>query len=734
MRSKLRLEEGWSALLLLALMLLSITWAIEAADWADGLFILQGVVLGALIVGLILAKSPLSGPLVHLLSMLMGTAWALFLTGSLLPPDLSWRERLTDLGERFIVWMGLAISGGTATDNLLFVLQLAVFFWLLGHICAWFTFRWPKIGWVIIPSGAAMLLNIYYAPPGLTAYFIFYLLCALLLVVRSSVYLQEREWRAAHIDYSVDIRFSFLYYGAILSVIILLVAWLMPTSVTIPQLSTPWTSLFESSWAEVQSHWSRLFSSLRGPPGSASFGNTLTLSGSVKLGQAEVMEVQAEEGRYWRAVVYDEYTGTGWINTDSLSMELSEGPDLRLPRYELRRQITQLIKVLQPMQNVFFAISQPLGVDLPAIAEYSYLSPPPGDLIDISMLYSHTWLRRGQTYTAFSSMSIADVESLRQAGDDYTWVLDRYLQLPPTLPQRVRRLSQEVTGPYDNAYDKATAIETYLRRMMTYNRSVNPPPPGRDGVDYFLFDSRQGYCDYYASAMVVMARAVGIPARLASGYAPGEYDAQAEVYRVREGDAHSWPEVYFPRYGWIEFEPTVAQPPLVRPEPGSDEETDEAEVTHRHDRESERDRFLEDVSEEVDTMGPGLPSTLRRSAGRYLAMTGFGFLLVSSVALWWLWRWGLQSLGSVERAYEEMSRYAGLLGFKRQAHQTPHEYAMVIAEAVPQAEEDIYRITDLYVRERFGSRGIDQEEREEIRLVWTRLRGVLWRQLLRRRI
>ncbi|NIN97916.1 MAG: transglutaminase, partial [Anaerolineae bacterium] len=89
---------------------------------------------------------------------------------------------------------------------------------------------------------------------------------------------------------------------------------------------------------------------------------------------------------------------------------------------------------------------------------------------------------------------------LRSAGTDYpTWVTARYLQLPSTLPNRVRALAEDITKDYDNPYDKVTALEGYLRTI-PYNELINAPPPGQDGVDYFLFDNRQGYCDYYASA------------------------------------------------------------------------------------------------------------------------------------------------------------------------------------------------------------------------------------------
>jgi transglutaminase-like putative cysteine protease len=124
----------------------------------------------------------------------------------------------------------------------------------------------------------------------------------------------------------------------------------------------------------------------------------------------------------------------------------------------------------------------------------------------------------------------------------------------------VRELAADTVARLDNPYDKADAIEKFLRNYQ-YNQNIAAPPAGRDGVDYFLFDLKEGYCDYYASTMVVMLRAVGVPARFVVGYTPGQIKAQNELdegleqYRVLERNAHAWPEVYFPSYGWIQLSP-----------------------------------------------------------------------------------------------------------------------------------------------------------------------------------
>jgi transglutaminase-like putative cysteine protease len=134
------------------------------------------------------------------------------------------------------------------------------------------------------------------------------------------------------------------------------------------------------------------------------------------------------------------------------------------------------------------------------------------------------------------------------------------------VPERVLDLASDITRGLPTPYDKAKAIEAYLRTNYPYDLEVPVPPADRDVADYFLFDLKKGYCDYFATSMVVLARASGLPARFVSGYAPGSYDAPNAQYVIRELNAHSWAEVYFPEIGWVEFEPTASLPEIERTE------------------------------------------------------------------------------------------------------------------------------------------------------------------------
>jgi transglutaminase-like putative cysteine protease len=724
-------------------MLLSVAWPIHNAEWTEGLDILYLVALGSALAGFFLAKSQFPGAVAHLFSLVYGIAWVAFLGSNLLAPQFDQRERLIELGIRVNTWLWKALHGGISSDNLMFVLCLALILWLAGYLSAWYSFREHKAWQSVIPCGLVLLWNLYYAPQRLELHLVAYLFFALLVVMHSNLLVREREWRTARISYSSDIGLAFLRTGTIFSIVVITLAWLAPSAAASQRLSDVGLYL-ERPWQKVQDNWSRLFSALRsyGKVYPNPFGNVLGLTGPVYLSDAAIMDVDASAGRYWRAAFYDRYTGSGWLNQDkeSISLEANDSSPLTLPEYELRQEITQTITTFLPGRTLLFAASQPRRVDLPAWAVVSYVPPvPPGEeaesyaqkeevITPVSMLYSRYSLRQGQSYTVVSSISKADEDSLRAAGDNYPdWILDRYLQLPLGLPARVRYLAEEITRYYDNAYDKATALESILRGLK-YNELIEAPPEGQDGVDYFLFDIREGYCDYYASAMAVMARAVGIPARVAAGYSQGEYNPETRAYRVKENNAHAWVEVYFPRYGWVEFEPTASEPAIVRPKPPRVAEPSEDPSGFRDMEHDMPDDifFPEDEGGYMPVQLPRRWPAVRWLGGLILLMIPMGL-----TAFWTLRQRKLRALNLVERVYERLCSFARRLGIEFQRHQTPYEYAAALTTAVPEGQGPVQRITDLYVRERFSGREVSGQEAGE---AWQSLRPVLWRHWLQRRL
>jgi hypothetical protein len=294
---------------------------------------------------------------------------------------------------------------------------------------------------------------------------------------------------------------------------------------------------------------------------------------------------------------------------------------------------------------------------------------------------------------------------------------ERYLALPETVPQRVLDLAQEVAGEGSTGYDRAHALEAFLRTY-TYTLELPPPPAETDVVDHFLFDLQEGYCDYYASAMVVMARAVGLPARLASGYAQGTYDHEAGRWIVTEKDGHSWVEVYFEEIGWVEFEPTAGLPALTRP--GG-----------------------ESGMPEVPPLPPRTTSQSRIPWA--LAVFPVAFLLLA-VAIFWVWRAPNLRGGSpgdlVRDRHSRLLRWGAHLGQPHRDGQTAVEYGGALSDTLhtrgqdarwPQVRRasdeivpEIQSLTEAFVRAQYSPKPTTHREGWRIRDLWIRLRRRLW--------
>ena len=158
-------------------------------------------------------------------------------------------------------------------------------------------------------------------------------------------------------------------------------------------------------------------------------------------------------------------------------------------------------------------------------------------------------------YEGTSALPTIPPAALRQASADYPQAIsDTYLEVP-ALDPRTRDLAVQITSKLSNEYDKAAAVEGYLKAHYAYSLDLTGPRAA-DPLANFLFVSRSGHCEYFASAMTVLLRSVGIPARYVTGFLPGEYNDLGGDYIIRQSDAHAWVEVYFPAYGWITFDPT----------------------------------------------------------------------------------------------------------------------------------------------------------------------------------
>ncbi|MCA9871558.1 MAG: transglutaminase domain-containing protein, partial [Anaerolineae bacterium] len=438
------------------------------------------------------------------------------------------------------------------------------------------------------------------------------------------------------------------------------------------------------------------------------------------------------------------FTGRRWLNTGTLIQSIDAANNVITPQFSKREEITHTVTVLAPTGNVLFAASQPLRVSLRAEADLKVIERNvDGDLplAEIAMLRrAGPPLEMGNTYQVVSSLSDATIEDLQSAGTDYpAWVSDLYLNLPDDMSPRVGELAKEVTAGAETPYDQVVAIESYLRNF-TYDDQIPAPPPGVDAVDYFLFDVQAGYCDYYASSLAMMARSLGIPARVSAGYSQGEYMEQADVYRVREYNAHSWPEVFFPGYGWVEFEPTASEVEIVRRSREDEQPFLAPGATPTLDRLLEEEQFGEnpELGEGDGQLPDTGPSTVPVSSNWWIGLV-LMLVVVAAGAVVMLRSGSRRSRTDqvrqdpqfASKLFGKLVQWAQRLRLPLLPSQTPHEQAALLVRAAPEGRNAIMSITDLYVEDLFSPYEIDERNAANAASSWDGLQKLFRREWMR---
>ncbi len=384
------------------------------------------------------------------------------------------------------------------------------------------------------------------------------------------------QWERKKVDYSDSILYDVSQTVLFLTLGIGLLAFITP-SISWRQVRDYFREQNQNEVADMLGVQQQSISAQPAPGQKPSLPRDHLLRGGFAQSEEVVMTIRTGElpptgdpalaGRapryYWRSTTYDTYVGSGWVTSASLPQDVQPDtpliPGLLDGYKKLNLDVDKVASEGKLFwSGVLFSANVPFRADW-RVRPQTTLFADQSTLLqaDLFAAVSTTTSYQGQSY-----VRIVSVEELRRASAEYPeGISARYLQLPRSVPARVRELASELTQEHTNAYDKAKAIEAYLRRY-PYDLDVPVPPEEEDVVDYFLFELRKGYCDYYATAMVVLARASGLPARFVSGYAPGSYDAASAQYVVRELHAHSWAEIYFPGIGWVEFEPTASQPEI----------------------------------------------------------------------------------------------------------------------------------------------------------------------------
>lgn len=512
----------------------------------------------------------------------------------------------------------------------------------------------------------------------------------LLLAIASGFRRREARWDAAATDYSTELFRDVLAWGLLFTLGALLAAWLLPL-----WPGNPLARIFIRD-EEIPSGLAVLERTIQRPHpsgGTADIGipvfAELALGQSLELGPPEQPALRitlsaplpaGREPRYWRVRIFNRYTGDGWGS----SARVADEPPVPFPDEPLPGTIIQQVDDLRPQREALAALADPLFADVPARAER---------------------LRDGSLLALLPAREVARYRVISRIPDRATAPegaqpgapppdMGPYLGLPGNLPARVGDLATAIAGEARGDEARALALEGYLRNL-PYAYQVEPLAGGADGVDQFLFSMRRGYCTYYASAMAVMARTLGIPSRVAVGYATGAYDERAGIFLVREAEAHAWPELFIAGR-WTAFEPTPVRP---LPDRGT---TPAPAPTSIPATELARDRVT----------GPLI--WLAILAGAAFLIAG-GFLIGRRPA----------PESPVMRAQRDLEACGTRAGVPWPRGATLHEYAALVALRAPALAGDLAELASLVAEAQYSNHRLDHPALLRIALASERLRS--WR-------
>jgi transglutaminase-like putative cysteine protease len=725
--------EEWLTFAIAAVLLLATIASIQGAHWVDDMPSLYPIGFAGLLAGYGLAKVRWPSVFLHLFALAAG-ATLVYLQLIAVLPGATPVARTDQLLDRMYVWWSAATQGGISNDGLPVVVVMLVLTWIGAYLSAWAIFCLKNAWLGLVPSGLALMWNISFIPGQFSYAFVVYTFAAVLLVMRLHLEQKQLAWNAERIHYPEFMSLSVLHVTFWATVALIVGVWLMPLAHRSETAKERWDD-FTAPLTNRLKPYARVFVGVNAkkPVNVHSIKDALPFQGQITLNGNDAVQIDVElspeMAQFLREQSFDEYTSTGWkINVNGIPLPPGERTAAGEPDAPegARQDVTINVTVEGGNNDYLFSLGQPLQSDQPADARVG------GDPGDVSSLQPDTRLADGDTYTVTGSVAVPSVEQLNAAGRDYPqWVLDRYLQLPETLPERVAAKAREVTTGATTPYQQALLIQQYLR---TFPNDYNIPvtPPGRDAIDYFLFDVQRGYFDYHASAMAVMLRTLGVPARVATGYVIDPLaEGEDNSYRLTQRNAYTWPEVYFPGIGWVEFSPSPAQPPIQR--------RSEAPAPQQTPGAGSSGRGLGDGLDLGGLQPPAPFAPAQSAGGGDSSLPLFIGLFVAAVTLVVLaaggvvaWEYGLGGLPQPARLWEKTVRLATLANARPQPHETPREYAGRLSRDVPGADAAGY-VAARYERSRFGQKDLSAEEAERLESAWTSLRNALLRRALRLR-
>jgi len=732
-RSPTRLRDTL-AIIFLTIIVFTSSVRLISTDWTPDLEVARNVSLLGLLLGLALGISRLKkiGVILFTLSFsVLVVPWQIL---SITDKEPLLITRITKGSSRLLYGFNQLAERQPVDDHIFFIMLMVMIFWFTGLYASYIFVRYQNIIATLFPSTLIILIIQYYDQTSETSFWSIgiYFLFVLILLGRLNFLNDKKRWKKENVftDPGIGFDISIITLSAI--AIIVLFAWSIPSS--------------RAEWAAIASWWQNSTGSLTDTQ--KQLGNALasidekTVEDSgdlyksrLLLGErpyqnnqtlftARVLDGRLAQRYYWKLRVYDTYKDGYWSHSqDTLTRFIPSMVDIRPPNTDTSFFQEFVFTNKIPSQSVLLTVQQPINISSNTQAVYT---PLPDGTMDISRLLAQSSLNSNESYTIKSALAEPTIANMRQAGTEYPdWVVERYLQLPKDFPESIRELVAELSLNQETPYDIAFAITSYLRAEIFYDEEIPSPPRDQDPIEWFLFTWKRGFCNYSASANVVMLRAVGIPARLAVGFAQGDRDEQGD-FLIQQSDAHTWPEVYFPDLGWVEFEPTPSERLFIRPSGsdavGSNELGDmlSGRILHNLDKDGQ---IIEDVplSDLEHIFVPESVDPTQQTDGRISSLWGM-IVLMLVVVLFGIWyfdrkqillTFGLQLIAQVykrtnisvpallirwmrwseampiTRAFHGVNVSLGLLGEKIPLHFTPQERASALAKLIPTKEDEI---------------------------------------------
>jgi transglutaminase-like putative cysteine protease len=693
--------RDWLNIILLFVTLEIVVLSLERAHWITPQPSLTLVLIVSVMVVVLMVVARLPGLVIHPLSLIIGAGVTLWQVQDL----LSHRQ------------------------TIYFLVFLTFLTWVMGYLSTWFLLR-KKNAWVAFSLGALVILvNLSNLPGKYYWYFGFFFVAAVFLIVQTR---QLRGYSFSEAATRHTGRSLIYFISALLAVVILAVAvaWVMP-QVRIPQLQTmiatkiPWKNDFEQSrfniFAEVPSKQSLNTNSMR---------LTLPFEASWHQGDRVDFIVNAPMPSYWQVRAYDIYTAGGWENSPVTGFELKskaswDGTKLPSKSVAVTYKVTpDILTDVLLTSGSFISTNKPVSVQVSS-----------GDIIGV--LSAHV-LSAGESYSVTAAVALATSAELDQAGENYPpSILDNYLQLPADFPESVRQLSANITANASTPYEKVLKINDYLAGI-PYDTDIEAPPEGTDGVEYFLFTQKSGFCVHFASAMAVMLRSVGVPTRLAIGYLPGEPGEERGEYILRDKSYHAWPQVYFPEYGWVDIEATpssseVAGSPVTLTEPLVSSDTIRGQPQWGVWSWEMYGLFPTPDGGGESAIATSFPSPWRKWAfaaqlGQALFIITCIVILAALVLVLWLfmrssfyrWAWRVDRSELATATYKKLCRLGAIIKLGPRPQQTPLEYATALTAEFPEQAGEVQDITWAYLERQFGRRQGKLDIYNEARLLKAR--------------